>query len=64
MENKIFNCPHCGKIIPHWALNPESKRETVACPNCGSTKNYKDGKRKTANHIIQRYICCNCGHRF
>ena len=34
------------------------------CPKCQSKKIWKDGKRKTRNNSIQRYICQECGYRF
>lgn len=34
------------------------------CPECGSTKIWKDGLRKTSLGPVQRYICRNCGYRF
>ncbi|MCR3907143.1 MAG: tyrosine-type recombinase/integrase [Tenericutes bacterium] len=34
------------------------------CPNCHSKKYWKDGKRKTKNGSIQRFICRDCGYRF
>jgi integrase len=34
------------------------------CPNCHSKEFWKDGKRKTRNGLVQRYICRDCGYRF
>ena len=34
------------------------------CPKCHNKKIWKDGKRKTKNGSIQRYICRECGFRF
>jgi len=34
------------------------------CPNCKSTKNWKDGVRETGLGSIQRFICRECGFRF
>jgi len=34
------------------------------CPECHSNKIWKDGKRKTRNGLIQRYICRDCDYRF
>ena len=36
----------------------------VACSSCGSEKNWKDGVRETAFGDVQRFLCCECGHRF
>ena len=38
--------------------------ETIACPECGSKKVWRDGVRYTKQGEIQRYICRSCGHRF
>ena len=37
---------------------------TIKCPGCGSTKNWKDGKRHVPSGTIQRYICRECALRF
>ena len=34
------------------------------CPACGSTRVWRDGRRKTGNGDVQRYLCRNCGFRF
>jgi len=34
------------------------------CPKCHNNKIWKDGKRKTRNGLIQRYICRDCDYRF
>jgi integrase len=37
----------------------------LRCPECGSTRLYKSGKRKLADgSAIQRYLCRNCCYRF
>ena len=56
MEQKIINCPHCGKIIPKNILNGDLKREIVNCPECGSPRNYKDGLRYTGSFILDRVM--------
>jgi integrase len=38
--------------------------DPVACPECGSTKTWKDGLRKTVRGEVQRYLCRLCGLRF
>jgi transposase-like protein len=36
-----------------------------ACPECGSTRLYKDGLRYLADgQTIQRWLCRSCGYRF
>ena len=61
MEYKVINCPHCGKIIPDYALKGESKRIIVTCLECGSQRNCKTGKR---DGKTQTYICSDCCRRF
>lgn len=34
------------------------------CPECGSSKNWKDGTRETKFGSVQRFICRNCSFRF
>lgn len=37
----------------------------LICPECGSSKAFKDGKRKLADgETTQRYICRDCGFRY
>jgi len=36
----------------------------IRCPECGSTRLWKDGLRYTKRGEIQRYICRSCGYRF
>ena len=38
--------------------------EALKCPECGSSKIYKDGLRYTNEERIQRYLCRVCGYRF
>ena len=35
-----------------------------SCPECGSTKTWKDGIRETRLGPVQRYVCRSCGYRF
>ena len=36
-----------------------------SCPECGSTRLFKDGKRKLSDGSkVQRYLCRDCGYRF
>ena len=46
----------------HDEVKPEN--ETILCPECGSSKVWKDGKRYTKQGEIQRYFCRSCGFRF
>ncbi len=36
----------------------------VKCPECGSQRTWKDGKRYVKGGEIQRYLCRSCGYRF
>jgi hypothetical protein len=36
----------------------------VHCPECGSSRYYKDGLRYANEGQNQRYLCRNCGYRF
>jgi integrase/predicted RNA-binding Zn-ribbon protein involved in translation (DUF1610 family) len=41
----------------------EAEQE-LRCPQCGSTRTWRDGIRYTDFVQVQRYICRNCGYRF
>jgi hypothetical protein len=60
LENKIMKLLYCGKIIPQHILSGELIRKAVSCPQFGSQKSFKDGKRKTRKGKIQRYLCKEC----
>jgi len=37
----------------------------VKCPECGSTRVWKDGLRYLAEgSVVQRWLCRDCGRRF
>ena len=36
----------------------------LVCPECSSSKTWKDGLRYTRDGEVQRYICRSCGSRF
>ena len=38
--------------------------QVPTCPECSSTKTWKDGTRQTEHERIQRYVCRECGLRF
>jgi len=39
--------------------------QPISCPECGSTRLYKDGLRYLKDgSTVQRYLCRNCGFRF
>jgi DNA-directed RNA polymerase subunit RPC12/RpoP len=66
LEQKIVNCPHCGKILSEevWKARSPEKQEVIACPECGSQRYFKDGMRQTGIGKIQRYLCRDCCYRF
>jgi integrase/predicted RNA-binding Zn-ribbon protein involved in translation (DUF1610 family) len=41
----------------------KAERE-LPCPQCGSTRTWRDGIRQTRLGQVQRHICRNCGYRF
>jgi transposase-like protein len=63
MEQKVINCPHCGKFIPKDAFT-EKIMLTQKCPQRGSVKSFRNGFRNTHCGKVQRYLCRECGYRF
>jgi integrase len=52
-----------GKLDKHSPLAQPPKQ--LSCPECGSTRLYKDGLRYLADGTtVQRWLCRNCGYRF
>jgi integrase/rubredoxin len=42
-----------------------SRSQILKCPECGSTRLYKDGLRYLSDGTtVQRWLCRNCGYRF
>jgi hypothetical protein len=39
-------------------------KKVPTCPECGTSKTWKDGTRRTDDGKIQRYYCRECGYRF
>ena len=39
-------------------------RQPPLCPECGSSRVWKDGLRRTGTGVIQRYLCRTCSFRF
>jgi transposase-like protein len=67
VNRKLINCPHCGKILSEdlWKEKKcENQKSAVKCPQCGSQKAWKDGKRQTPQGTVQRYLCRECSYRF
>jgi len=58
--------------LPHESLEASGSStqsskspQPICCPNCGSTKLYRDGLRYLSDGtIVQRWLCRNCGYRF
>jgi len=43
----------------------DAQAKGLRCPECGSSRLYKDGLRYLANgQTVQRWLCRNCGYRF
>ncbi len=43
----------------------QDAQDTPACPECGSTRIWRDGLRRLADgSAVQRWLCRNCGYRF
>lgn len=43
---------------------PMTMKQPPACPECGSTRVWRDALRKTGQGPVQRYLCRDCGSRF
>jgi DNA-directed RNA polymerase subunit RPC12/RpoP len=56
LNQKIINCPHCGKVISTDVLRGKKQPE-VKCPRCSSQRAFKDGLRNMREGSIQRYLC-------
>jgi predicted RNA-binding Zn-ribbon protein involved in translation (DUF1610 family) len=48
----------------HTHLHIHTLTHSLSCPECGSSKIYKDGLRYTSNGEVQRFLCRDCGFRF
>jgi DNA-directed RNA polymerase subunit M/transcription elongation factor TFIIS len=47
------------------SLGRQPLKRIQPCPECGSKRLYKDGKRKISNgEKVQRWLCRDCGYRF
>ena len=57
MTKKIINRPFCGKILPSEFWHNPVEKKVVECPNCGSNRTLKDGRRYAQTGVIQRYLC-------
>jgi ssDNA-binding Zn-finger/Zn-ribbon topoisomerase 1 len=63
IDQKVINCPHCGKIISMDAFAVK-KTLTPKCPQCSSNKSFKNGFRHTYRGKVQTFLCRDCGYRF
>lgn len=58
---------HLGLFLDPSAQPPKLHPPTqpqLRCPECGSSKLYKDGIRYTQEGSVQRLLCRGCGYRF
>ena len=46
------------------ALAKRPAQPPIRCPECGSTRVWKDGLRSTKHGDVQRWLCRDCGFRF
>lgn len=49
---------------PAAASAGSKKPQPLRCPECGSTKLFKDGLRYLSDGSVQRWLCRSCGFRF
>ena len=62
LDRKRFN--NNGKLGVHVQSHP-SKQPQLKCPECGSTRTWKNGLRYIkSGETVQRYSCRDCGYRF
>jgi integrase len=57
-----YSAKRVQKTTRKWD-NPPAQ-PPISCPECSSTRFWRDGVRKTREGPIQRYICRECGFRF
>jgi len=60
LDTKRLNDGKLGSVQPHPPKQPRHQR----CPECGSSKIWKDGIRRTKYGPVQRLLCRRCGYRF
>jgi len=61
-EAGVFRLPQPSKGSP---CRPQSAQGKPACPECGSSKVWRDGLRYLSDgRAVQRYLCRLCGYRF
>jgi integrase len=70
-ERKIV-CPSNRRLRfrpASFIIEPSGKQSSMRssppwCPECGSSRLYKDGLRHTNEGQVQRFLCRDCGYRF
>jgi integrase len=60
--NAFFSPKQVNSWMSDHHVDPPA--QSPNCPECGSTKAWKDGLRYNSNAIIQRRLCRDCGYRF
>lgn len=53
-----------GKSATGSRLHQSPKQPQLRCPECGSSKIWKAGVRRTNHGLVQRLLCRRCGYRF
>ena len=54
-----------GKLDREVRLHRPPREPQLQCPECGSSKLFKDGFRyRYGGAAVQRWLCRNCGYRF
>ncbi|MEM2936035.1 MAG: tyrosine-type recombinase/integrase [Candidatus Bathyarchaeia archaeon] len=61
-DSSIIHKPQASLPLPLPV--PISLPTSILCPECGSSKAWKDGRRLTDRGFVQRWLCRKCGYRF
>ncbi|MCL6578336.1 MAG: hypothetical protein K6T73_03000 [Candidatus Bathyarchaeota archaeon] len=57
--------PHESLEASGLSTQSSKSPQPISCPDCGSTKLYRDGLRYLSDgSSVQRWLCRNCGYRF
>jgi hypothetical protein len=60
--NAFFSPKQVNSWMSDHHVDPPA--QSPNCPECESTKAWKDGLRYNGNAVIQRWLCRDCGYRF
>jgi len=53
------------RVQNSWKSDQQSRpAQPPTCPECGSSRTWKDGLRRTRAGFIQRWLCRDCSYRF